>query len=457
MKLWSGRFTAELDKIAEEFNDSLPFDRTMYAQDIAGSIAHCKMLGACNIIPPADADTIVAALAEIKSDIDSGALEVTGAEDIHSFVENELTRRVGDVGKKLHTARSRNDQVATDTRLYVRDCIDGTTALLKKLILALVDKASAEISTAMPAYTHLQKAQPTTLGHYLAAYADMFLRDAARLKDCRKRVNVLPLGSGACVSTTFPIDRKYVADLLGFDGISENSLDGVSDRDFAIEYLSCATQIMLHLSRINEEFVYWAGEEFGYISLPDEYSTGSSIMPQKKNPDVNELLRGKCGRVFGDLTTLITVMKGLPLAYNKDMQEDKEPLFDADKTVTLSLRVFTAFLEKVTFDRNRLLSAAAGGFSCATECADYLASRGIPFRTAHEITGKIVLYCTRHGKTLQSLTVDEYKTFSPIFDTDILDAVSPKSAIARRTVYGGCALPEMKRQIRALRAAANKL
>lgn len=457
MKLWSGRFTADMDELAEEFNDSLPFDREMYRQDIAGSIAHCKMLAHCGIIDKSDADAIVPALEAVRADIDCGKLAVAGAEDIHSFVENELVRRVGDAGKRLHTARSRNDQVATDIRLYVRDAIDGEVKLLSDVCSMLVKKAEEYKSAVMPAYTHMQKAQPTTLGHYLLAYANMFVRDAERLKDCRKRVNILPLGSGACASTTFPIDREYTAKLLGFDGITQNSLDGVSDRDFAVEYLSCATQIMLHLSRINEEFVYWAGGEFGYLRLPDELSTGSSIMPQKKNPDVNELLRGKCGRVAGDLTALITVMKGLPLAYNKDMQEDKEPVFDACKTVSLSLRVFAAFVEKVDFDRERLASSAAGGFSCATECADYLAGRGLPFRRAHEITGKIVLYCIDKGVTLQDLSLDEYKAFSPLFDEGILSAVLPENAVARRTSHGGCAPKELDRQIALIKSAIDKL
>ncbi len=456
MKLWSGRFTQQLDSLAEEFNDSLPFDRAMYRQDITGSIAHCTMLGECGIIDGAEAQTITTALKQILADIDCGKLDAVGAEDIHSFVENELVSRVGDVGKKLHTARSRNDQVATDTRLYVRDAIDETIALLRSLVTALADKAESESATAMPAYTHMQKAQPTTLGHYLCAYAFMFARDAERLRDCRKRVNVLPLGSGACASTTFPIDRELTAKLLGFDGVTQNSLDGVSDRDFVIEYLSCAAQIMLHLSRINEEFVYWSGEEFGYLILPDEYSTGSSIMPQKKNPDVNELLRGKCGRILGDLTSVLALMKGLPLAYNKDMQEDKEPIFDAHKTLSLCLRIFSAFVQKAEFDRNKLNAAAAGGYSCATECADYLASKGLPFRTAHEITGKIVLWCIQNGKTLQEMTVAEYKTFSDLFDDGILTAVLPQSAIARRKTIGGCAPDELKRQISVLRAAVEK-
>lgn len=447
MKLWSGRFTGELNGLAEEFNDSLPFDRAMYRQDIEGSIAHCKMLGHCGIIATDESDKIAAALDAIRTDIESGKLDVVDAEDIHSFVENELVKRIGDVGKKLHTARSRNDQVATDIRLYLRDRVDNTTALLNKLILALLDRAKNELETYMPAYTHMQKAQPTTLAHYLTAYAHMFMRDRERFIDCRKRINVLPLGSGACASTTFPVDRLYCAKLLGFDGVSENALDGVSDRDFAVEYLSCAATAMLHLSRINEEFVYWSGEEFGFIKLPDEFSTGSSIMPQKKNPDVSELLRGKSGRVFGDLFTVLTVMKGLPLAYNKDMQEDKEPLFDADKTLSISLSVFTAMLEKLTFDKARMAAAAEGGFSCATEVADYLAARGVPFREAHEITGRIVRYCIDNKQTLQTLPLSDYKRFCDTFDEGVHDAVKAQNAVARRNVIGGCAPSEVKRQI----------
>lgn len=451
MKLWSGRFKADFDDVAELFNDSLPFDCEMYAQDVAGSIAHCAMLGKTGIIDKSDAELILKTLAEIKDDIDRDALKIVGAEDIHSFIENELVKRIGDVGKKLHTARSRNDQVATDIRLYVRDSIDNITELLRALVKTLADRAEQEISTAMPAYTHMQKAQPTTLGHYLAAYANMFLRDVERLKDCRKRVNILPLGSGAAVSTTFPVDRAHVAKLLGFDGVCENSLDGVSDRDFAVEYLSCAALVMVHLSRINEEFVYWSGGEFSFIKLPDEFSTGSSIMPQKKNPDVNELLRGKSGRIFGDLTALLTVMKGLPLAYNKDMQEDKEPIFDAHKTLTISLKVFTRMLQKVEFDRESMLKATDGGFSCATECADFLASKGVPFRTAHEITGAIVLWCIDNKKTLQTMSLDEFEKFSDKFDGGILDAVKAENAIARRAVIGGCAKSELTRQIKVIR------
>ncbi len=447
MKLWSGRFTAELDETAELFNDSLSFDKAMYREDITGSMAHASMLGKCGIIPSEEADAIVSALGDILADIDAGKLEIAGAEDIHSFVENALISRIGDIGKKLHTARSRNDQVATDIRLYVRNAIDRTVGLIKDLVTVMADRAERELDTYMPAYTHMQKAQPTTLAHYITAYACMFLRDAQRLNDCRKRVNVLPLGSGACASTTFPIDREYVAKKLGFDGITQNSLDGVSDRDFAVEYLAAAALVMTHLSRINEEFVYWSGEEFGFIKLPDEFSTGSSIMPQKKNPDISELLRGKTGRVFGDLVSLLTVMKGLPLAYNKDMQEDKEALFDADRTVRLSLKVFTAMFGAIDFDRDKMKRAAAGGFSCATEIADYLAERGMPFRTAHEITGKIVRQCIDGGKTLQSMTAEEYRKFSPLFGDDVADAVTPEKAVARRCVKGGCAPEEVARQI----------
>ncbi len=457
MKLWSGRFQAELDEIAEKFNDSLPFDKAMYAQDIAGSVAHCKMLGKQNIIDKSDSDKICAALKHIKEDIDAGKLEIAGAEDIHSFIENELVARIGDAGKKLHTARSRNDQVATDLRLYVRDATDRAVVGLKKLVEVLVNKADDEKKTLMPAYTHMQKAQPSTLGHYFLAYANMFLRDIHRFTDCRKRVNVLPLGSGACASTTFPVDRDYVAELLGFDGVSENSLDGVSDRDFVIEYLSCAATTAIHLSRINEEFVYWSGEEFGYISLPDEFSTGSSIMPQKKNPDVNELLRGKSGRMIGDLVTMLTVMKGLPLAYNKDMQEDKEPVFDADETLNMSLAVFTAMLQKTEFNKDKLELAAEGGFSCATEVADYLANKGVPFREAHGTVGKIVLYCTQNGKTLKTLSIDEYRSFNPLFDEEIYSAVTAQAAVSRRTVKGGSAESELNRQISAVRAELKRI
>lgn len=451
MKLWSGRFTAELDGLAEEFNDSLPFDRAMYRQDIACSVAHCTMLGATGIIPEADAKTIKDGLLAILDDIDGGRLEITGAEDIHSFVENELVSRIGDVGKKLHTARSRNDQVATDLRLYVRDAADGAISQLCELVGTLADLAEKHAKDVMPAYTHMQKAQPTTLGHYFSAYANMFLRDAERLKDCRKRVNVMPLGNGAAVATTFPVDRALTAGLLGFDGVTENSLDGVSDRDFVIEYLSAAALVMLHLSRINEEFVYWSGGEFAFIKLADEFSTGSSIMPQKKNPDVCELLRGKSGRVFGDLAAMLTVMKGLPLAYNKDMQEDKEPVFDADKTLRISLAVFTKMLQKTGFDADAMARAADGGFSCATEVADYLAAKGVPFRTAHEITGKIVRRCIDDGRTLQDLPLDEYKKFSDVFDADVFTAVDARTAVERRSVVGGCAPSELARQIKTLR------
>ncbi len=457
MKLWSGRFKSELDALAEEFNDSLPFDREMYREDVAGSVAHCTMLGECEIISKAEAGAICAALDGIRADIDCGKLIIADAEDIHSFVENELVRRIGDTGKKLHTARSRNDQVATDLRLYVRAAIDEAVGLLKALITALIERAADERNTAMPAYTHMQKAQPTTLAHWLSAYANMFLRDAQRLIDCRKRVNVLPLGSGACASTGFPIDRELTAKLLGFDGVTQNSLDGVSDRDFVVEYLACATQIMLHISRINEEFVYWSGEEFSFTRLPDELSTGSSIMPQKKNPDVNELLRGKCGRVVGALTAMTTVMKGLPLAYNKDMQEDKEGVFDTRKTVSLSLRVLALFVSRVEFNRDTMAKAAEGGHSCATECADYLASKGMPFREAHGVTGRLVLYCIDNGKTLQQLTLDEFKALSPLFESDVLTAVRAESAIARRKVTGGCAPRETERQINAIKRALETL
>lgn len=452
MKLWQGRFKADFDTVAEEFNDSLPFDKAMYAQDIEGSIAHCKMLCKCGIIADSDCRAVVDGLKQICKDIESGKLAIEGAEDIHSFVENELTARVGDPGRRLHTARSRNDQVATDFRLYVRDAIDGICELLRELIATFADRAAKEKHTPMPAYTHMQKAQPTTLAHYLMAYAQMFLRDLQRFCDCRRRVNVMPLGNGACVATTYPIDREYTAKLLGFDGVTQNSQDGVSDRDFAVEFLFACSLTAIHLSRINEEFVYWAGEEFGFIALPDEFSTGSSIMPQKKNPDVNELLRGKCGRIIGELMGLLTVMKGLPLAYNKDMQEDKEAVFDAEKTIVLSLRVFTRMLSVVEFNRDAMRIAAPRGFSCATECADYLVKKGVPFRSAHEAVGKLVVYCTENDKTLQDLTLAEFRKFSPQFDADIVNAVDLNNAIQNRTVIGGCAPNEIDRQIKVVNA-----
>lgn len=438
MKLWSGRFTSPISKLADEFNTSLPFDKRLYRCDITASIAHCTMLGKCSIISQDEAKAICDGLSSILDDIDNKKLIIEDAEDIHTFVENELVNRIGLVGKKLHTARSRNDQVATDTRLFLRDGIDFIVNLLKQLCLTLNDLATNHIDTLMPVYTHMQKAQPSTLAHHLLAYEQMFERDIYRLIDCRKRVNILPLGCCACASTSFPIDRNYTAELLKFDGVCNNSIDGVSDRDFVVEFLSDASLIMAHLSRFNEELVYWSGEEFGFITLPDSFSTGSSIMPQKKNPDMCELLRGKSGRVFGDLVAMLTVLKGLPLAYNKDMQEDKEPLFDALDTVTISLRLFNEMLKSLVFNINKMEEGSFGGFTAATDCADFLAKNGIPFRDAHSIIGKMVLYCIENNKRLDELSLKEFNKFSPVFDKSILETVKPKNIIASRIAYGGC-------------------
>ncbi len=457
MKMWSGRFKAALNEQADTFNSSLPIDKRMYKHDIAGSIAHVTMLGEQNIIPREDADSIRESLAEILRDIESGKTEIAGAEDIHMFVEEELTKRLGQVGKKLHTGRSRNDQVALDIRLYMRDAIADIIALLGKLIQTLCSIAEQHTDTYMPAYTHMQKAQPTTLAHHFCAYCEMFLRDAERLSDCRKRVNVMPLGSGACTTTSYPINRERVAQLLDFPRVTQNSLDGVSDRDFAAEFLSVCSILMMHLSRFNEEIIYWASDEFGFVTPDDAFSTGSSIMPQKKNPDMNELIRGKTGRVFGDLVTLLTVMKGLPLAYNKDMQEDKEPVFDCEDTVKSCLTVFTALLPTLTFHKDVLFAGASGGYTAATDCADYLVKKGIPFRDAHKIVGQLVAYCADNGKRLDMLTGDEYRLFSPQFGDDILQVVSAPSMVAARGVVGGPSPATVKKEIAALQKAAATL
>lgn len=437
MKMWSGRFSSALNEQADLFNSSLDTDKRMYKHDVMGSIAHATMLGECNIIPQKDAELICDTLSAIYHDIENGKLTIQNAEDIHMFIEEELTKRIGSVGKKLHTGRSRNDQVALDIRLYMRDVIDRIVLLLRDLITTTCKIASQHTETYMPAYTHMQKAQPTTLAHHLAAYCEMFLRDADRLKDCRKRINVMPLGSGACTSTTYPINRARVAELLDFSAVTQNSLDGVSDRDFAIEFTSACSILMMHLSRINEEIIYWASDEFKFVTLSDEFSTGSSIMPQKKNPDMNELIRGKSGRVFGDLITLLTVMKGLPLAYNKDMQEDKEAIFDCEDTVIACLTIFNALLPSLKFNTDIMNNGASGGYTAATDCADYLVKKGIPFRDAHKIIGELVKYCVDNNKTLDSLTLEEYKKFSNDFDSDILDCVKISDIVQARKAVGG--------------------
>ncbi|MDR0838169.1 MAG: argininosuccinate lyase [Oscillospiraceae bacterium] len=451
-KLWSGRFDEDTDRLVDELNASLPFDKRLYREDVAGSVAHAEMLGDCGIIEQSEASAIVAALGEILADIDAGKFEFSLAdEDIHMAIEAELTRRVGDAGKRLHTARSRNDQIALDFRLYLKREISAVRSNLLALISALADIAEKNLDAIMPAYTHLQRAQPSTLAHYMMAYANMLRRDVTRLEDCFDRMDLSPLGSGALAGTTYPIDRKKVADKLDFSGITENSLDGVSDRDYAIELLSDLSILMMHLSRFSEEIILWCSWEFKFIELADKYSTGSSIMPQKKNPDVAELVRGKTGRVYGDLVALLTVMKALPLAYNKDMQEDKEGVFDALDTVQKCLPVFTAMLQTMTIRRDNMRKAAAEGFINATDCADYLVKKGLPFRDAYTVVGKLVNDCIATGKTLETLALDDYKAASPLFDTDVYDAISLETGVAERKSPGGPAPDAVKAQISSIR------
>lgn len=446
MVMWAGRFKKEIDKRTNDFNSSIRFDRRMYKQDITGSIAHAIMLGKCGIIAKEESDKIIAELKNILSDLESGKLEFDmEAEDIHMFIESELTKRIGDAGKRLHTARSRNDQVALDLRLYMRDEIEEIINLLKELMEELIKKAEENYETIMPGYTHLQRAQPITLAHYFMAYVEMFKRDVLRLKDANKRMNINPLGSCALAGTTYKTDRYLTSELLGFDGPCLNSLDGVSDRDYAIEIASALSIIMMHMSRISEEFVMWSSHEFKFIELDDAFSTGSSIMPQKKNPDITELIRGKSGRVYGDLMALLTMMKSLPLAYDKDMQEDKEAIFDAVDNVKMCLYTFIPMLASTTFLKDNMLKAAKKGFINATDAADYLVKKGLPFRTAYKITGSIVGYAIDNDKTLDTITLDEYKKFSELFDEDIYEYIDLKKAVNDRTVVGGPA-PETVRE-----------
>ena len=439
-KLWTGRFTKAMDSEVNDFNSSIRFDSKMAKEDITGSIAHAAMLGKQGIITKEESEIIQTTLREILGDLQSGKLTIDPmAEDIHSFVEGELTKRVGDTGKRLHTARSRNDQVALDVRLYLRGKTDELQAELSALVETLLSLAKEHRDTIMPGYTHLQRAQPITFGHHLMAYAMMFLRDMDRLNDCRRRMNRSPLGSCALAGTTFPIDRLYTAELLGFDGVCENSLDGVSDRDFILELSSDLSILMAHLSRFSEEIILWCSWEFKFIELDDGYSTGSSIMPQKKNPDIAELVRGKTGRVYGDLMTILTVMKGLPLAYNKDMQEDKECVFDAVDTVLQCLSVFAPMLKTMGVRKDNMRKAAAKGFINATDCADYLVGRGLPFRTAYKITGELVAFCIDRGKTLEELTLDEYRAFDEHFAPDVYEHIDLTACAAKRTSRGGTA------------------
>ena len=448
MKLWAGRLQGEVNEKLNQLNASIGFDSRMYKQDITGSMAHAKMLGKQGIISHEDSDKIVEGLKAILSEIDSGALEIDmTSEDIHTFVEGELTRRIGDAGKRLHTARSRNDQVALDIRMYLADEIDRTIELAKDLILALTEVAKQHLESVMPGYTHLQRAQPVTLAHYLMAYAQMLLRDIDRMVDCKKRTMILPLGSGALAGTTYPLDRAFVAEQLGFNGICMNSMDGVSDRDFALELMSDLSIMMMHLSRFSEEICMWCSWEFKFVTLSDTFSTGSSIMPQKKNPDITELVRGKTGRVYGDLMTLLTAMKALPLAYNKDMQEDKEAIFDALDTAQLSLEVLAPMLRTATFHPANMKKAAQGGFINATDVADYMTKKGVPFRDAYCVTGQLVNRCIELGTTLDALPLDEYKAFSPVFDEDIYAAIDLLTCVSQRTIPGGPAPATVAKQI----------
>lgn len=448
-KMWGGRFAKETKKLVLDFHSSLPFDRRLYAYDIKGSIAHARMLGRTGIIEEKDAGQIVRGLEELLDDLEAGREELPpDAEDVHTAVEQLLTKRIGDAGKKLHTARSRNDQIALDVRMYLKDEIRQIRSLLKRFMTTILDVAEKNIDTVMPGYTHLQRAQPVTLAHHLLAYFQMFKRDMDRLGDVLRRTDVLPLGAGALAGTTFPLDREYVARQLGFSAVAENSLDAVSDRDFIVEFCAAASLVMVHLSRFCEEVILWTSAEFGFVELDDGYSTGSSMMPQKKNPDVAELVRGKSGRVFGDLMALLTVMKGLPLAYNKDMQEDKESLFDAVDTVKKCLVVFPPVLATMRVNAGAMAGAARGGFTNATDLADYLVRKGVPFRQAHEIVGKIVLYCVNGGKSLEDLSLEEYKKFWADFDEGVYKAIDVSNCVSARKAGGGPAPELLKENIK---------
>jgi len=432
----------------DDFNSSIRFDKRMYRQDIKGSIAHAKMLGKQGIIPLEDSEKIVDGLLGILADIEAGKVEfLIDAEDIHMNIEKILTDRIGDAGKRLHTGRSRNDQVALDIRMYLMDEIAEISEMLVHAENVLLELAEEHTFTIMPGYTHLQKAQPITFAHHLCAYAEMFYRDLSRIADCKKRTNVLPLGSGALAATTYPLDREFVASELGFDSVTLNSLDGVSDRDFVIELASCLTMIMMHLSRFSEELILWSSHEFSFVEMDDAFSTGSSIMPQKKNPDVAELIRGKTGRVYGHLMGLLTTMKGIPLAYNKDMQEDKEPIFDAIDTVKLCLPVFCDMIATMKVNKTNMLKGAKGGFTNATDVADYLVKKGLPFREAHSVVGQMVFYSIENSKSLDELSIDEFKSFSDIIDQDIYDAISMETCVNDRKVIGGPAEETVKNAI----------
>lgn len=447
-KLWAGRSDGEISKIADDFNSSIKFDKRLYRQDIEGSMAHAAMLGMQNIISADEADKIICGLQGILSDLENGSLTIDEtAEDIHTFIELVLTERIGETGKRLHTARSRNDQVALDLKMYVRGDIDEVILKLKALALAVTGKAEEYRQSIMPAYTHLQRAQPVTFGHYLMAYAMMFLRDIDRLIDCKKRLNVSPIGCCALAGTTYDTDREFEAKKLGFDGIVLNSLDGVSDRDYCVEYLGALSLIMTHLSRFAEELILWSSWEFKFIELSDEFTTGSSIMPQKKNPDMAELVRGKTGRVYGNLLGTLTMLKGLPLAYNKDMQEDKESLFDSSDTVKACLDVFAPMISAMKANTENMRKAAEKGFINATDLADYLVKKGMPFRTAYKISGGLVAECIANGKTLETLTLEEYKKHSDLFENDLYGEISLETCVNKRISKGGPSLKSVETQI----------
>ena len=448
MKLWAGRFQKETDTLVNDFNSSITFDARLYQEDIEGSMAHAAMLGKQGIIEEHEAEKIIDGLKAILEDIKAERVELTtDNEDIHMNVESLLTGRLGETGKRLHTARSRNDQVAVDFRLFVKREIPTIIRMCLDLEKVLVKKAQANLETVMPGYTHLQRAQPTTFAHYMMAYANMFRRDVTRLEDCLERMDECPLGAGALATSTYPVDRFQTAAALGFAKPTDNSMDSVSDRDFAIEFLSACSILMMHLSRFSEEIILWCSWEFKYVELDDAYSTGSSIMPQKKNPDVAELVRGKTGRVYGSLITLLTVMKGLPLAYNKDMQEDKEPVFDAIDTVEMCLPVFTAMLDTLTVLPNNMRKAASGGFINATDCADYLVKKGMPFREAYMIVGRLVNMCNKTGETLDTLPLKDFRSISAVFDEDVYHALELKTCVNGRKVYGGPAKEAVEQQI----------
>ena len=448
-KMWAGRTDGMTEKIADDFNSSIRFDSRMYQQDITGSMAHAAMLSYKGIISQTDADTLIAGLEEILADIDSGKLPIDmECEDIHMFVEQVLTERLGDVGKKLHTARTRNDQVALDIRMYLREEIDQISGYVRQLIAAVIDKAEEYKSAIMPGYTHLQRAQPITFGHHLMAYAMMLLRDLERLADCRERMNQSPIGCCALAGTTYDTDRYFEAEKLGFDGICMNSLDGVSDRDFCAELMSAISILMMHLSRFSEEIILWSSWEFKFVELSDAYTTGSSIMPQKKNPDMAELVRGKTGRVYGDLMALLTTLKGLPLAYNKDMQEDKESVFDAVDTVKMCLQVFVGMIETLKANTANMLLAAQKGFINATDLADYLVKKGLPFRSAYKISGQLVALCIKENTVLEALPLETYKQFSDLFDEELYTAIDLMVCVEKRISKGGTSAASVEEQIK---------